>query len=219
MDDDITAIAHMAKNGDEEAHNTITWAIIGLGNPGKEYTKTRHNVGFCVVDSICSQLSLELHFDKYLNADITLYNGKCNNCSYKLVIAKPLGYMNNSGIVVRDIIKRFSVPTKKCVIITDNVDIGVAQLCFRMKKTKGNTHNGIRSIVSCLGKGDFLRLYVGIGLNRPQQSLSSYVLGKWHHSEHEEYEYAFNIAAKSLIAIPCTDISDIQRGLNSYKKP
>ncbi len=199
-----------------EANKDISWAIVGLGNPGKEYEKTRHNVGFCVIDAICSYLSLDVCKDKYLDADVAIYNGQHNNAPYRIIVAKPLRYMNNSGVVVQNIIERFVIPIDQCIVITDNVDMGVAQLRFRVKKTKGSTHNGIRSILSHVKSGNFPRLYVGIGCNRPQQSLSSYVLGKWHSSENKEYETAFAIAAKHLVSIPYTDILQVQRELNNY---
>lgn len=195
---------------DRKLRSDSSWALIGLGNPGREYERTRHNVGFHVIDYLYNLLQLEPQFDKYLHSEFAVRS----TGEQRVIVAKPLCFMNNSGTAVLQILKCFAIEPQNCLVITDNADLPVGSLRLRLRGSSGATHNGIRSILAYLGHGNFLRLYVGIGLQRPHQSLASYVLGRWDASENEEYHNAFMRSAQMLAQIPHKAIEEIQRDLN-----
>ena len=147
--------------------------IVGLGNPGSEYENTNHNVGFLVVDDIAKNYGER--FTKEL----------CNSkvCSFyinseKIILVKPQTYMNNSGIAVSAIVKKYKINTETdLIVISDDIDIREGVIRIR-KESNSSTHNGIRSIVSCLGTNKFLRVKVSIAPRPEFGNLADYVLSK-----------------------------------------
>lgn len=189
------------------------YLIIGLGNPGKEYEGTRHNVGFHTLDVLLNELVAPSVADgftmqKSCNALVskTTLQTVCSaenqseDCSF--ILAKPLSYMNLSGRVVSALLRWYNVSPSQCIVITDNVDLDVGVL--RAKKNgSGGTHNGIRSIqqhLSSVENGlEYTRVYVGVGCQRANQNLADFVLGRWHKSEQVLYEDAFLSASTAII--------------------
>ena len=142
--------------------------IVGLGNPDKEYDKTRHNVGFMVIDNYLGSVNWSNKFN-------ALYCEKVIN-GEKIIFVKPLTYMNNSGNAVGEFVRYFNIDNKDILVIQDDLDLNVGDYKLKMHSSSGG-HNGIKSIIASLGNQDFPRLKVGIGSVKKDEVID-YVLGK-----------------------------------------
>ncbi len=147
--------------------------ICGLGNPGKEYLNTRHNVGFMIVDNY---LSGEV-FKEKMNG---LYLEKRIN-NEKVIFLKPLSYMNNSGMVVKPYVDYYKISHKDILIIRDDLDLELGHTRIKFDSTSGGD-NGIKSIINCLGAKDFYQYKVGIS-NDKLHDTKDYVLGSFSKEE------------------------------------
>ena len=142
--------------------------VVGLGNPGKEYDNTRHNIGFMLID-------------KYLGE--VKYKEKFNGLFYeingfeKVIFVKPQTYMNNSGECVSKFVKYYDIKMEDILIIQDDLDINVGKYKFKINSSSGG-HNGIKSIISHLGNDNFFRLKIGIS-NTRKDDVIDFVLGKF----------------------------------------
>lgn len=143
--------------------------VVGLGNPGKEYDKTRHNIGFMVLDDYLGNVKWSTKFN-------ALYYESVIN-QEKVLFIKPLTYMNNSGKAVGEFVRYFNIDMKDILIIQDDLDLNVGDYKLKCHSSSGG-HNGIKSIISSLGNQDFSRLKVGIGSVKKDQVID-YVLGKF----------------------------------------
>jgi PTH1 family peptidyl-tRNA hydrolase len=131
--------------------------IVGLGNPGKDYHRTRHNLGFQVVETLAERM---IGAGKRLRFRAELIEGQLANA--KVVLAKPQMYMNLSGIPVRELVNWYKIDLADLLVVYDDMDLPIGQLRLRGDGTAGG-HNGMRSIITELGSNDFPRLRVGIG--------------------------------------------------------
>ena len=150
--------------------------LVGLGNIGKEYEKTVHNLGFIVVDNIADKLGVAIK-----KSVCNSFIGEANYKGEKIIIAKPTTYMNNSGIAVKSLVKKFDIDiTKDLLIINDDIDLPRGVVRLREKGSAG-THNGLKSIVRELGTPEFARLKIGAGAPPSEfMNLADYVLSKIH---------------------------------------
>lgn len=153
--------------------------IVGLGNPGKEYVNTRHNMGFYMIDN-------------YLGNNISWKN-KFNGLYYETVIRgektiflKPLSYMNLSGEVVRKFVDFYKIPVQDILIISDDLDLNVGSYRLKSSGSSGG-HNGLKSIEQCLATRDYKRLKIGISNNKDLDT-KDYVLGKISDEEQKIFE-------------------------------
>lgn len=154
------------------------YIIVGLGNPEKKYDNTRHNVGFITIDKIADKYGIDIIEHKF-KAMI----GRGIIDGQKVVLVKPLTYMNLSGESVREVADYFKVdPQTEVCIIYDDTSMDVGKIRIRKKGSAGG-HNGIKSIISHLGSDVFVRVKVGIGEKPPKFDLADYVLG--HFTEDE----------------------------------
>ncbi len=156
--------------------------IVGLGNPGKQYEKTRHNIGFEVIDELAKRLQIPLAQSKHKG----LY-GIGNVRGEKVVLLKPLTYMNLSGESVRPLMDYYQIEMEDLIVIYDDLDLPVGRIRLRQKGSAGG-HNGIKSIIAHLGTQEFNRIRVGI--NRPTNGMpiTDYVLGRFTKEEQEQLE-------------------------------
>jgi len=158
------------------------WFIVGLGNPGRTYSKTRHNLGFMVLDAVSSKFSILI--DKRSKSYIY---GRGTILGKDVILAKPLTFMNLSGIAVRSLLEEVSKKSQdllghNMIVVHDDLDLNTGMLKIRRDGSSGG-HKGIESITENIGTKDFVRLRLGIG--RPQGiPAEDYVLGKF--SRHEE---------------------------------
>ena len=166
--------------------------IIGLGNPGDKYAHTRHNAGFEVIGLLEKKYGVRLRkkmLQPWAEAEWT-------DGARKIILCRPLTYMNNSGEAVKKISARYGVKPENTLIIYD--DIGLKPGAVRIRASGGaGTHNGMRSIARQLGKTDFPRIRVGTGDRPAGQDLASWVLGHPGPEEREQLEAAFDRAAES----------------------
>jgi peptidyl-tRNA hydrolase, PTH1 family len=145
--------------------------IVGLGNPGLEYSATRHNMGFLCLDRLATKHRLRFTGKR---GKSVLARGAING--HDVALAKPQTYMNLSGESVRDLLRIYKMPTSALLVVFDEVDLPLGTIRLRERGGPG-THNGMRSIVDQLGTNDFPRLRIGVGVPTDGQNLADYVLG------------------------------------------
>ncbi|WP_342433809.1 aminoacyl-tRNA hydrolase [Neobacillus sp. FSL H8-0543] len=153
--------------------------IVGLGNPGKQFEQTRHNVGFKVIDELSSRLNTPLNQSKFKGMyGIGVHKGD------KVVLLKPLTYMNLSGESIRAIIDYYQINLEDIVVIYDDLDLPVGKIRLRQKGSAGG-HNGIKSTVAHLGTQEFNRIRIGIDRPINGMKVPDYVLGSFYDDEQE----------------------------------
>lgn len=144
--------------------------IVGLGNPGEEYDLTPHNLGFMAVDRLA-----EICDARFSRREARAAIASARLDGYRVVLAKPLTFMNLSGVAVSGLIRKMDVPVEDLIILVDDVDLPLGSLRIRKKGSAGG-HNGLKSIVSALQGDRFTRVRMGVGSERPVEDLVSYVL-------------------------------------------
>lgn len=144
--------------------------IVGLGNPGKRYEATRHNIGFVVVSALADKWKIKLNSKVFKS-----FVGKGKFFKEDVIIALPQCYMNNSGEVVAPLLSRKKVKLKDLLVICDDVNLSLGIMRIRAKGSSGG-HKGLESIIGRLGTGEFSRLRIGIGEKGLKGNLSDYVL-------------------------------------------
>ncbi len=182
------------------------YLIAGLGNPGRRYAQSRHNVGFMVLDAIGERLGIPVTQKKF-NSLV----GEGRFSGQKVVLLKPQTFMNLSGEAIAPAVRFYKPDPDKVVVIYDDVDLPVGTLRIRKKGGPG-THNGMRSVVQMLGTGDFPRFRIGVG-NPDREDLAGYVLGRARGTEKEELEAAIRRAADAAL---CMIEDDLDLAMNRY---
>ncbi len=182
--------------------------IVGLGNPGREYANTRHNVGFEVADAICSKHDINLNKEKF-----RAILGEGRICSERVVIAKPQTYMNLSGESVREIADWYKIDNENIIIIYDDISLPTGFLRIREKGSAGG-HNGIKNIIYQLGSDVFPRIKIGVGKpENPDYDMKDYVLGKF---SKEETEILVKTAIRAVSAVEEIISADAKSAMNKY---
>ncbi len=169
--------------------------VVGLGNPGKKYERTRHNVGFLIIDQIASRNGISVK-SKRCNA---LF-GKWSSCGEEIVLAKPQTYMNRSGDSVKALMRWFHVTPDELVVVYDDLDLPFGRIRIRAKGSAGG-HRGVASIMESLAGAPFCRLRVGIG--RPPSGMDSadYVLEPFSLQEFGELDDVVSRAVQALMCL------------------
>ena len=172
------------------------WLIVGLGNPGKEYEKTRHNCGFQALDILAGKLGCKVDKGKFQGLyGQTYYGGR------KLLLLKPLTYMNLSGRSVLQLSAYFHVPPQRIIVLFDDISLEPGRLRIRADGSAGG-HNGIKSIISELGSQEFPRVKIGVGGKaHPEQDLADHVLSTFSASEEKALVSALERAADAALCI------------------
>lgn len=166
--------------------------IVGLGNPDKKYDNTYHNVGFMVIDRLAQILGVSLKEDACRAKYASFYkNGK------KVIIAKPMTYMNLSGEAVVALSSRFNIPPSEVVVVYDDIDLPVGDIRVRKSGSAG-THNGMRNIVALLNNTEFPRVRIGIGKPQPPMQLVDYVLSHIKGENKDKLDKTFDKTANLL---------------------
>lgn len=186
--------------------------VAGLGNPGSEYERTRHNCGFKTIDEFCKRHGTELTKNKFNAKYGEVKLDALGGGTARVIVMKPETYMNNSGEAVRDAANFFKVPTQNIIVICDDSDIDTGTLRLR-KAGSGGTHNGMKSIVRELGTEDFKRIRVGIGRKMPNADMIKFVLGTFAPDEEQKMQEAFERATE---AIECIVKKGIDFAMNKY---
>ena len=172
------------------------WLIVGLGNPGKEYEKTRHNAGWRAIDRIADKLSCKIDKAKFQG----LY-GQTKYAGGKLFLLKPLTYMNLSGKSVLQLSAYFHVPPQRIIVLFDDISLEPGRLRIRADGSAGG-HNGIKSIIAELGSQEFPRVKIGVGAKKnEQQDLADWVLSAFSPGEEKALVSALDRAADAALCI------------------
>ena len=173
-----------------------SWLIVGLGNPGREYERSRHNCGFRALDILAEKLSCKVDKMKFQG----LY-GQVNYKGKKLYLLKPMTFMNLSGRSVLQLSSYFHVPPQRIIVMFDDISLAPGRLRVRPNGSAGG-HNGIKSIISELGSQDFPRVKIGVGAKpNPDYDLADWVLSSFSAQEEKALEPALTRAADAALCI------------------
>ncbi len=174
-----------------------TWLVVGLGNPGAQYAGNRHNVGQMVADELASRVGATFKSHK---TSSRVAEGFLGPGGPKLVIAKPNGYMNTSGGPVSALLKYYSLPADRLIIVHDELDIPFDTV--RLKQGGGHGgHNGVRDVSKATDAGDFTRVRVGIGRPPGRQDAADFVLKDFSGTERQALPNLLSDAADAVEAI------------------
>lgn len=182
--------------------------IVGLGNPGEEYRATRHNVGFAVAESLAEELGVALSYDSPSKALV----GKGSIRGQRVLLAKPLTYMNRSGRSVRHLVQANGLELEEVLVIYDDLNLPVGRIRLRGKGSAGG-HNGIQSIIDAVGSRAFPRLRVGIGDDYSRGKQVEYVLSPF---SSEQEPHISTAIARSRDAALCYVTDGLVEAMNRY---
>jgi PTH1 family peptidyl-tRNA hydrolase len=186
------------------------WLVIGLGNPGREYARHRHNVGFLVVDLLAGRIGAK--FGRHRKAVAEAAEGRLGLGGPRLVLAKPLTYMNLAGGAAAGLANFYKVPVEQIIAVHDELDLPYTAL--RLKRGGGEGgHNGLRSMSRSLGTRDYLRVRFGIGRPPGRQDPADYVLSDFTTVERKELDYLVDRAADAVEALVTQGLEPAQ---NAY---
>ncbi|HZN16736.1 MAG TPA: aminoacyl-tRNA hydrolase [Micromonosporaceae bacterium] len=174
------------------------WLVAGLGNPGPVYARNRHNVGFRVVDLLSERIGVR--FGRHRRAVAEAAEGHLEYGGPKLVLVKPLTFMNLSGGAVAGLMHFYRVPVERVVAVHDELDIPFGQLRLKCGGGEGG-HNGLRSMTRALGSKDFLRVRFGIGRPPGRQDPADFVLSDFSAAERKELDLLVDRAADAVQAV------------------
>ncbi len=184
--------------------------IVGLGNPGLEYDGSRHNVGFAAMDALCEDAGVKcgkMKFDAYTGDAVI--GGK------RVLLLKPLTYMNNSGQAVGAAARFYKIPTQNILVMFDDISLEPGVVRLRRKGSAGG-HNGIKDIIAVLGSEDFPRIKIGVGAKpHPDYDLKDWVLGKFRGDEKDKVNDALATTVKAVKEILARGIDS---AMNKYSK-
>ena len=182
--------------------------LIGLGNPGEEYKKTRHNIGFEVIDALSEKWGIPLNQAKHKGLyGVGYANGK------KVVLLKPMTYMNLSGESIAAVMNFFKIDTEDIVVLYDDLDLDTGKVRLRQKGSAGG-HNGIKSIINQLGSDQFPRIKLGIGERaNADDDLKDYVLSKFSKEQCEALKKSFE---RAVCALELMVDGDVDGAMNKY---
>jgi PTH1 family peptidyl-tRNA hydrolase len=173
-----------------------SWLIVGLGNPGREYEKTRHNAGFRAIDLLAEKLGCKIDKGKFQG----LY-GQVVRGGAKLLLLKPQTYMNLSGRSVLQLSAYFHIPPQRIIVLFDDISLEPGRLRIRSDGSAGG-HNGIKSIISEVGSQDFPRVKIGVGGKaHPEQDLADHVLSGFSASEEKALQSALERTCDAALCI------------------
>lgn len=188
------------------------YIIVGLGNPGKEYQNTRHNIGFDVIDKLAEEESIAV-LEKKHKAII----GKGYVAGQKCILAKPHTFMNLSGESVRQLLDYYKADeTDELIVISDDISLEVGGLRIRKKGSAGG-HNGLKNIIAHLGHDNFIRIRMGVGEKPKGYDLADYVLGHFSAQERKVMDDAAKTAAEAIRMIITQDADAAMNTFNRKK--
>ncbi len=178
------------------------WLVVGLGNPGENYARTRHNAGFRAVDRLAAALQVKVDRAKFrgLTAQ-AVWQGQ------KLLLLKPQTFMNNSGLSVMDAARFYKLPPERVIVIFDDISLPVGRLRVRADGSAGG-HNGIKSIIGALNSQSFPRVKIGVGQKpHPDYDLADWVLSNFTREEEAHVERAAQAAAEAALEVVAGGVS------------
>ncbi|MBS4753406.1 aminoacyl-tRNA hydrolase [Nocardioides sp. zg-ZUI104] len=191
------------------------WLVVGLGNPGPSYAGHRHNIGYLVVDELARRMGSGFRAHKTGRADVVEGRlGPPGAPAPRVVLAKARSYMNESGGPVKALATFYKVPPERVIAIHDELDIDFGTL--RIKLGGGdNGHNGLKSMRSSLGTGDFYRVRAGIGRPPGRQDVADFVLSNYSTTERKELPFQIDTAADAVESLVADGLATTQSRYNS----
>jgi peptidyl-tRNA hydrolase, PTH1 family len=192
---------------------TEPWLVVGLGNPGKEYAGNRHNVGYMVADLLAARIGAKFGRSKRAHAEVA--EGRLGFGGPKLILAKPLTYMNLSGGPVVQLAQFFKVPVDNVLAVHDELDLPYGQVRAKLGGGEGG-HNGLRSMSKSLSTKEYARVRFGIGRPPGRQDPADYVLSDFGTTERKELEFLVDRAADVAEAIV---LEGVEWAQNKYHAP
>lgn len=188
-------------------YNNCMKLIVGLGNPGKKYEKTRHNVGFETIDKFANSLGIDIDKEGYKGLYV-----RTKFYDEQLVLLKPQTFMNNSGESIQEISSYFKIEPKDIYVIHDDMDFNPGTLKM---KTSGSAagHNGIKSVIQCLNTDEFVHVRIGIG--KFENDIVDYVLSK---PSKEDRQLIDEAEDRAIEAIKCSLKETIDKAMSLYNR-
>jgi PTH1 family peptidyl-tRNA hydrolase len=183
--------------------------IAGLGNPGRKYRKTRHNIGFMVIDEMAESYNTGFKSQKPAEIAGVQING---NTAY---LVKPMTYMNESGLAVRSIKEYYNIAPENVVVVYDDIDLPFGRLRIRGQGGSGG-HKGVSSIINHLGSNEFTRVRIGIKPDHPVKDVVQFVLSPFSRQERKNLEETI---AKAVNAVNTVVIDGLNKSMNSFNTP
>ncbi len=171
--------------------------VAGLGNPGVQYADTRHNIGFMVIDHLAEKHAVQLDSDR---SGALVGRGRIKTC--RVMLVKPLSYMNLSGIALEKLRERYRMSCRDIVVIHDDIDLAFERLKIKMKGGDGG-HRGLSSIIDVFGDNDFIRVRMGVGRPQPGQGVVEHVLGAFDKDKKKNLETFITEAGEAVATILC----------------
>ncbi len=184
------------------------YVVLGIGNPGKKYEGTRHNIGFIALDYMESKYNIKINKIKH-----KALIGEGNIGGEKVVLAKPQTYVNLSGESLREICAFYKIPPENVIVIHDDVSLDVGKIRIRKKGSDGG-HNGIKSIIYHLKSDEFVRIKLGVGEAPEHYDLADWVLGKFSKEEITHMSCAVDAIVEE--AIPMILGGNVDGAMNSF---
>lgn len=181
--------------------------VVGLGNPGKNYEQTRHNVGFRVIDSIADFYNIK----KYKQKKEDLYF-ELETETEKFIFLKPQSYMNLSGIVVKNFINFFKIDIEEIIIISDDIDLPIGKIRLKAQGSSGG-HNGLKNIEEAIGSSKYKRIKIGTN-NEKMFSAEKYVLEKFSKEENKKIENSIEEVKKIIFEYFKEDFNSLMNKYN-----
>ncbi len=184
------------------------YLIVGIGNIGPEYARTRHNLGFQALDFYAKKFDLTFEPKRYGDVTVHKYRGRY------LLLLKPSTYVNLSGKAVRYWLEKEKIPVENMLVIVDDINLPLGVIRIRAKGSHGG-HNGLKNICQVLGHCNFARLRFGIGNDFPPGGQVDYVLGEW---SDEEWQVVYSKLPEVVEAIHLFVFQGVQRAMNAFNK-
>ena len=185
----------------------MKYLVVGLGNPGPEYSETRHNIGFKVVEALAKASTAVFKPGRLADVCEIKHKGRT------LVLIKPTTYMNLSGKAVNYWMQEAKVPLQNVLVVTDDIALPVGTVRLRAKGSDGG-HNGLKSINEVLGTTEYARLRFGVGNNFAKGRQVDYVLGQWTAFDLDKITPAIDHAAQACLAFTCMEMGQVMTQFN-----
>jgi len=196
----------------KESPGGAEWLIVGLGNPGDKYEKTRHNVGFLVLDELAERKNIPIQKLRFRALTNTVQLG-----GTKVLLMKPTTYMNLSGQAVGEAARFYKIPPERILVISDDVELPVGRLRVRRKGSAGG-HNGLKSLIQHLESEEFPRIKIGVGGKpHPDYDMADWVLGRFTGGEQKLIRQAVEAAADAVELYLVQGPEASMSRYNSYK--
>jgi len=188
----------------------VDWIIVGLGNPGKQYESTRHNMGFLTVDGFCDKNDIRLNKLRF-----RAWTGTATVAGQKLLVMKPQTYMNLSGEAVGEAARFYKVPADHVLVISDDISLPVGRLRIRAGGSAGG-HNGLKNIIAHLGTDLFPRIKIGVGI--PQDAGRDTIDWVTERPGKEDEKILITVLDRACEAIPCVMTQGPEKAMGKYNQ-